>query len=528
MTDRHWLRAIERYNNEEDRRRGRTFTDGGASQLATELQQLTKAQPLRFARLLEQIPDEAPETYLSHILWGLAEADDFDDESARRVVLSAHDRPHRPYGSDIARLLGKHPQIAIDPHIFSILIWYVEHGDSNEEDDVESNTAEHEIVTIEDLMRGAEGFHIRGINGARGWACETLGSILWKVPQAIDEAWEIIEQRIMKETLISVRCCLMKPIVPLYNQDRERCADFAERLARAPADVKTRDRSALLEKAWIWMAFPGERRSTISKRASIWVAEFIEHLVQRKKRKVDGTAKSKWWSPLLTDQGLYLLTFLLPSVPTIGEKLIYRLIVDGDDNSRMTGAWHIFRLGFHDAKYAPLAKALSESGVVYRRLAADVASHAVTHDEYRYLAENVLRLSFDDEDKQVRSQAADVFRNIKPDEFQKYRTLADQYVNSRAFESESFAFFNALQAAECKVDDIVILATEKLIIDLETNGNQGGRRMTDWSQLQDIIKREYAASENEPSLRNRFLDLIDKMLLLEMYGTDEILRAHER
>jgi HEAT repeat protein len=194
----------------------------------------------------------------------------------------------------------------------------------------------------------------------------------------------------------------------------------------------------------------------------------------------------------------------------------------------MTGAWHVFRLSFHDPVYAPLAKAFSQNGVVYRRLAADVASHAVTHFEYRHLAEGVLRVSFDDEDKQVRSQAADVFRNIKPEEFQQYRTLADQYVNSRAFEAESFAFFHALQAAECRVDDIVISATEKLITDLEVNGNQGGRRATDLHQLQEIIKREYASSENEPGLRHRLLNLIDKMLSFELYGTDEIIRAHER
>jgi hypothetical protein len=528
MTDRHWLRAIERYNNEEDRRRERTFTDGGASQLAIELQQLAKSQPARFARLLEGIPDAAPHTYISHILWGLAEADDLDDDSVRCAVLNAHDRPRRPYGSDIARLFGKYPQIASDPDIFEILIWYVENGEAAERDDIESNSIAREVVTIDDLIRDADGLHIRGINGVRGWACEALGNVLWNAPQAVDRAWSVLEQRIAKEHLISVRCCLIRPTVPLYNQDRERCADLVERLARAPADITTRSGSTLPEKIWMLAAFPVETRSAILKRASIWVAEVIERCVRRQKPNINEAARLKWWSPLLTQQGLYLLTFLLPSLPAVGKRLIYRLIVGGDENSRMTGAWHVFRLSFHDPVYAPLAKAFSQNGVVYRRLAADVASHAVTHFEYRHLAEGVLRVSFDDEDKQVRSQAADVFRNIKPEEFQQYRTLADQYVNSRAFEAESFAFFHALQAAECRVDDIVISATEKLITDLEVNGNQGGRRATDLHQLQEIIKREYASSENEPGLRHRLLNLIDKMLSFELYGTDEIIRAHER
>jgi hypothetical protein len=527
MTDKHWLRAIKRYNNEDDRRRERTFTEGGASQLATELQHLAKAQPARFAALLKDIPDVAPQTYVSHLLWGLVETDDLDDDSVRKAVLNAHARPGRPYGRDIARLFEKYPQIARDHEIFAILIWYVENGEADERDDVEPGPVEREVVTIDDLIRGAEGLHIRGINGARGWACEALGNVLWNVPHAIGRGWNVVEQRAMEEPLISVRCCLMRPTVPLYNQDRERCAALVERLARAPMDAK-QNWLTILEKIWIWTAFPVERRSAISKHASIWVAELIERIVGRQKRNINETAGSRWWSPLLTHQGLYLLTFLLPSVPNTGKRLIYRLIVDGNENSRMIGAWHVFRLGFHDPVYAPLAKALSGNGVVYRRLVADVASHAVTFDEYRHLAEGVLRDSFDDDDKQVRSQAADVFRNIKPQEFHQYRPLAEQYIGSRAFEAESFAFFHALQEAECRVDDIVVLATEKLIIGLEANGNQSGRRTMDLHQLQDIIKREYASSEHDPDLRRRLLDLIDKMLSLELYGTDEIIKAHER
>lgn len=526
MTDRHWLRAIERYNNEQDRRRGRTFTEGGASQLATELQQLAKMQPARFARLLREIPDEAPQTYVSHLLWGLAEAEDCDEDSACIAVLNAHARPDRPYGSDIARLFAKCPQIANTPEILAILIWYAESGEANEQADADSETADREVVSVDDLIRGAEGLHIRGINGARGWASEALSNVLWNVPKASDRVWGVIAQRIMEETLISVRCCLMAPMVPLYNQDRRRCADLVERLARAPADIATRSQTPLIEKAWVYAAFPAEGRSAIGKRASIWFAKLIERIARR--RNASESPRPKWSLPLLTHQGLYLLTFLLPSAPIVAKRLIYRLIVDGEENSRLTGAWHVFRLGFHDPIFAPLAKALSDDGVIYRRLAADVASHAVTQDEYRFLAEEVLRASFDDEDKATRSQAADVFRNIGPDEFQQYRNLSNDYIKSRAFEGDSFAFLQALKEAECRVDDLLISATEKLIIDIELNGGQSDRRVTDFHQLQEIIKREYASSENEPELRRRLLNLIDKMLSLELYGTDEITRAHER
>jgi hypothetical protein len=140
----------------------------------------------------------------------------------------------------------------------------------------------------------------------------------------------------------------------------------------------------------------------------------------------------------------------------------------------------------------------------------------------------VLQSSFEDDDQQVRRQAADVFRNVQPDEFLQYKGLADRYLKSRAFNDDSWAFFHAIDEAECKVDDIVIPATERLIADIDRDGNSGSRRAMDLHQLQDIIKNEYASSEADPDLRRRLLDLIDKMLSLEFYGVDTIVKAHER
>jgi hypothetical protein len=109
-----------------------------------------------------------------------------------------------------------------------------------------------------------------------------------------------------------------------------------------------------------------------------------------------------------------------------------------------------------------------------------------------------------------------------------YRGLSEEFLRSRAFESASWAFFHALSGAECKVDDIVVSATERLIADIRRDGNSGGDRSMDLHELQDIIKKEYTSSETDPDLRRRLLDLIDSMLSFELYGVDEIIKAHER
>jgi hypothetical protein len=96
MSDAQWLRAMARYKSDAWSRCGGTSSDGGARELASQMQQLTKRHPLRFANLATTIPDEANTVYLQQILWGLAEVEDIDDDALSRVVANAHSRPNKP------------------------------------------------------------------------------------------------------------------------------------------------------------------------------------------------------------------------------------------------------------------------------------------------------------------------------------------------------------------------------------------------------------------------------------------------
>jgi hypothetical protein len=455
MNDAHWLRAIELKRP-----------------LHGELQHATKENPARFVALMKRIPNHADQSYVLHVLRGLAEAEEVEDELLKEAIRNAHDRPGRPYGTDITRIFGKRPQIAKEPSIFAVLAWYVEHGEANEDDTIDTANTEREIVSIEDLMdRGGE-LHFRGINGPRGLAAEALGAVLWRVPEITERTWGILARRIEREPLISVRCCLIRPLVPLFNSDRRRCAQFVELLV--------------------------EGRSAIS------------------------------LSPLITHQGTYLLPYLLPWVPDVGRRLLDSLLNSGDETMRMIGAWHVMRHSFQEPAYAPEADRLIEAGKVYRRLAADVASHAITSEECRDRAERQLIRFFNDEDNQVRQQAAEVFRQIEPNEFARFSDLAEAYLASRAFDHDAFAFFHALEQATTSVHALVISAAQQIIANLEVNGATGTTNYVDLHQLQGLLTREYAASENDPELRRRLLDVIDVMLEREMYGADEILKAHER
>ena len=531
MTDAHWLGAIEHYDKDEIRTIGHSYIDGGARELAGELQHLSKEYPGRFAALAAQIPDNVNPVYLRYILCGLAESENVDESVLKLAVRHAHAKDNKPFGEEIARIFDQYPAIAADLATLEVLLWYVEHGDANEDEAAEQDNLNVEVVEIDDLIERAGKMRIRQVNGPRGWAAEVLATVLWKVPEAAHRAWEVLDQRIASEDRISIRCSLLRPLVPLYNHDRHRCAELVERLCEGPGHGAQGKAELLVEQLGLsLMALPN------------WMPKIIRTWAPTTLRAWEAVRRTKirffkrknkldvyiWLFPLATPSGASFLPYLIHGVPIIGRKLLYRLLHSGDENMRMIAAWHIFRLGFQHNSYAPLADDLLQDGPSYRRLAASVATHAVTHDEFRYRAESQVAAYFDDTDQLVRTQAARVFPNIDTKELNYLQRLAERFVESRAFGEQAFGFFRLLSDATIDISALVIRAAEQVMSDLELNGTAGGRRHTDLHQLQELIKKEYSSSEHAPALRSRLLDVIDAMLVRDLYGVDEIVKIHER
>lgn len=59
-------------------------------------------------------------------------------------------------------------------------------------------------------------------------------------------------------------------------------------------------------------------------------------------------------------------------------------------------------------------------------------------------------------------------------------------------------------------------------------GTEHRRRISELHNLHDLIRRDYAATENDEQLRARLLDLIDALLVGDHYGSDTIVKDHDR
>ena len=479
MKDSHWLSAMERYGTDKDRSYNRSLFNGGARELANELQEATKKNPTRFSALCFRVPDTAHHAYIEHILWGLAEVENPSDESLIQAIKRAHQHINKPFGRNIVRLIEKHPHIALDAEVLEILIWYALYGGADETEVSDAQNTDHETITIGDLMQRGGRIHIRGINGVRGSAWDTLGSLIWQVPEVADRVWDAIEIALQIETLISVRCCMIKPLAPLFNSDKERFSNFIRSLIKLPNGAP----------------------------------------YQYSARRL---------SPLITRTGIHLFPYIFDWLPPLADELVSELLKSRDETIELVGAWLIFRESFRNDAYINKATELATVNTSHRRLLAQVAAGAIAWAENSHRAEALLKCFFFHDDLEVRKQAAEVFRSIQPAEVGRYRDLGAVFLQSPAFHDHGFAFLYMLENATCDVLDLVLGATQQLITDIAEKGDQHGRRSTDVHRIQSLLRREYVSSESNAEARKKILDLIDLMLFHNVYGVDSIITTHDR
>jgi len=380
-------------------------------------------------------------------------------------------------------------------------------GDAQENEDGEAEQIERETVTIDDLLNRGGKLHIRGLNGARGSALEALAVVLWNVPERTEEAWSIIEGRVRQEARVSVRCCIPRPLTPLFNADKQRCAALLEQLVADAGSGEHKRLTRVLSR----MNFGAERLPTFAQTFSARAGTMAATLLRKWR-----DPYPERLTPLVTHPATHLLPFIIYQVPEVGRRLLTRLLTFGNLTMQLVATWHVVRTSYNDTRYLSLADTLERASVEARRLAADVASHAISHDTFVERATIKLRGYFHDDDADVRKQASDAFRSIPAAQFASFFDLSKEFVRSPAFEAESFAFLHALENATCNVAELVILAAERVLSSLKTGSPRANRRDMNFYQLKDLIKTEYAASEREPELRRRLLDIIDEMLLLDL------------
>jgi hypothetical protein len=353
--------------------------------------------------------------------------------------------------------------LAEDSQIFSILIWYVENGpvataiaDSSDEKRVLD-----QLLTVDKLIE--RGVSIRGHYADRGLAIETLGAVLWESQSLLEEGKRVIQNCIDTEEIESIRCSLTHAIYSVLRHDNPGAATLLKNLV-----VRTEPPDIL---------------------------------------------------PLLTYQGFQLLFYILHGTPDIGSQLLDFLLSAQEEDHSLVGALHLFREAFYDKVYEDRADLLINQSDSYRKVAAYVAAHHLSNAAYSTRAKRQLTSFFNDPEKDVRNKAAECFRTVWKEPIDNYRDLIRYFIQSKAFEDDGFSLFHLLEESHESATEEVVLAAERLLDladqpdDPQVFHNRGVH------YLDDLLLREYTATIDRPILRRRILDIIDRMLILGLYGT---------
>jgi len=476
MSDQQWLRAIEKYSSNGDREYLLDRFIGGSEELARVLMECTKQDTNRFSRFLLKIPTDANAYYVRNVLYGLRESENCSLENLHAAIDYADQYPdNKPFGQEISHLITQYPHVCKEKKYFDLLIWYARNGTAN--DNVvlpQEQKTKEEITTIEDVITRMDHLYTSGINDVRGSAVRALSRVYWEFSDYSEAIESFLKERIEQEPLTSVRCVLIDLLFPFYNYDREKCGKFLEQLVKQNPD------------------------------------------------------KEKSNAILTFHTGIRLLQYILRNVPESGKNLVSLLIDAEDRKTRMIGAWLAFGASYQKEEYTKLHNSLIKKGIEYKRLAAQVAADFFSVAEFRDKAIKHIMRFFNDIDNHVRNNAERVFIRIKPNEIDQNRNLIAAYLNSKAFSGDTNNFLQLLKDAQSDVNEYVIRSVERIFDDVRNADIAQQHRYRDYFYLEELLQREYAASESNPKLRKRYLDIIDTMLELEMDGSEKIVRTHDR
>lgn len=213
MNDEQWLEAIQ-------------TNDQGVYQLSKNLQQEVIKDPERFAKLIDQFPDNTNIYYFQAILRGIAETTiEIAVETALRVCQYYHQLPGKPYGYDISRLIEKLAYLPWDKQGLEIIAYYALNDPDPKQgcrkiqfDNVNNNDLD-EILT-------------EGINSVRGRAVCAIAELIFKDKDRTNYFKTTLEQ-IVKDSSLWVRSCVAIALTAVLNYDRNLAVNLFKKLVEA-------------------------------------------------------------------------------------------------------------------------------------------------------------------------------------------------------------------------------------------------------------------------------------------------------
>lgn len=478
MNDQQWLKAFKRYNSEFTIM-GRDFAKGGSRVLSQKLEIVVKKEPERFAKLFLVIPEEVNLDYKRHILEGLANASKIATKDLVNVIQHAHSIKNKPFGRQICNIIKKYPQVTTEKSILDILIWYALYGNPDSKHGISFGGTRGDGRTLTQIIDRQTDYYYSGFKFIRGIAWDALAAAYWRDSSLEQVVVKVLDTALEQEIEPSVRCCMISPMLPLFNRSKEKFSELLLRLIN----------------------FKGTYDSHLTN------PELL---------------------PLTTHHGVSLFPYIFRSLPILSNEILDRLLGSQDKANQWIGAWLLFCESFNNDKLIEKADHTMKSSEVYRLLMAEAALQYFWWVENRDRAENLIKNFFNDEVPEVREQSAKIFRNLPKDDSKMFKNLASAFIQSKAFDENSTILLEFLEKSNHNMVDLIKTISQKIIDKYLNEKEDSLSREMNIHQIGKLLKREYPRTETAPQTRKVILDLIDQMFLYEYHGVHEIVAPHDR
>ncbi len=197
MGDENWLSAMGTYAS------NRNQIDpmkGGAVELSRVLENLTKEDPSRFARLALRMPTNTNPLYFEAILSGITSAN-LDFDTVVTVCERLHNIPGRPLGRNVTRPLEQWSQSPLPEKTLEMVAWY-----ATEATGPDTQIHDDDLLTV-------------GINTVRGTVARSMARLIFERSENLAFFRPYLEKMVNDESL-GVRACVADTVLVALRHDR--------------------------------------------------------------------------------------------------------------------------------------------------------------------------------------------------------------------------------------------------------------------------------------------------------------------
>jgi hypothetical protein len=465
MTDEDWLNAIAKHTERWEDKRSMDLV-GGASELASVLQSVAQKQPERFAALGLQFGQATLETYIEHLLIGLAQPEDETPLASLQsiVALTRHvaQWADTPCARWLPRLLGKYADEAIPEDLLKLVAQIAIENPDPHEDVWRIDAGGGQAFYGGDIL-GA------GMNSARGAATLAIADLVVAREDRARVFGPAIKQ-ICVDPLASVKACAAQAAHALMRWRRGEAVDDLLLLAEGPDRL------------------------------------------------------------LATSPVQQLLMDAIATHWEIARPLVDRMIASQEPEVREAGGALASVAGLEETDAGDLlSRALASDDSSTRKGVARVLAARAVSSRYRRRCVAGLEELFNDEDADIRQEAAKAFWRLHDSQLATLNQLADAFVASAAFEGNHAHFLRALEQSTADVVDLVLATAERMVSSYgEQFSDVQSRIGGDARNISELLLRVLGTIDGDRAKINRALDILDTMLAAGAWGVTQALDEVER